>query len=261
MPPAINLFLRAVAARGAPFDPYAVALSDPDVALDVIRSFADAEEPLVVRAEAEGRAFLHLPLAGDWLCRADGSPPARLPRPAWTSCENAQRWASMMPWLDAWEGCPDGSWLVKEAADAGVDPRWAAAAAAWCLWMPVHMMSRGVPRAGPQWRPGAGGAPPDPAEAARDLPSAIERINATPACREELLLSLRSLDVAVNMAARGDSHVGTACFWAVAHAAQACMLPGRRPDVRGAMADRVRRIVPTFEVLAALAQRRWASVV
>ena len=113
---------RPVEAHAAPFS-RGGSYSDAGVALDEISSLTANVEPVLLRVKATGgTAAERRGLAGDWLC-ADHDPPARVPKPSWTYTDDARRWAAGREWIDAWELCRDGSWLLYEAARVGVDRR------------------------------------------------------------------------------------------------------------------------------------------
>lgn len=113
---------RPVEAHAAPFS-RGGSYSDAGVALDEISSLTANVEPVLLRVKATGgTAAERRGLAGDWLC-ADHDPPARVPKPSWTYTDDARRWAAGREWIDAWELCRDGSWLLYEAALVGVDRR------------------------------------------------------------------------------------------------------------------------------------------
>lgn len=133
-PPHITLSVRAVVARGEPFVAYGESFSDPRVARDVLDTFADAEEPLVVRASVRGRgASRFRDVAGDWFCGAGGAPPAWLPPPFWGTDIECRRWLGAQgSWVDAWDRCERGEWSIGGAARAGVDRRLVASAACAC---------------------------------------------------------------------------------------------------------------------------------
>ena len=125
----IRMSARAVVASGQPFSVWGEALSDVGVALDTISDLRPHSEPLVLRVRVSGEAPPGSPtVAGDWLCEADGSPPAPLPRPDWGYSPASRRWASRRTWLGAWERCSDARWLL--AAAAAMDDRGAVALAA-----------------------------------------------------------------------------------------------------------------------------------
>ena len=129
-PPEITLSARAAVALGERFAPYGETFCDPAVVRDVLRTFADAEEPLVLRVAG---AAAHESIAGDWFCAADGTPPARLPPPSWHDDVDCTVWArTQSSWLGAWETCPRADWMLHAAVSAGVNLRLVVPAAGAC---------------------------------------------------------------------------------------------------------------------------------
>lgn len=120
----------AVTALASPEGPWSTVFDrvfgDHDSALEAILSLPVPDEPSVLRIEAQGAdgfPILHERLSGDWLCDAEASPrPARLGgRASWSSSHGCAEWVGNTPWLDAWQWCPDGLWLLESADDADVD--------------------------------------------------------------------------------------------------------------------------------------------
>ncbi len=69
---------------------------------------------------------------GDWLWAPTLPEPVRIPSPSWRYSHQSHRRAKTRTWLDAWEGCRDGRWLIHAAARIGVDPRHVTRAACAC---------------------------------------------------------------------------------------------------------------------------------
>lgn len=124
---------RAVEAAGVPFAPAGDELHDADVALDEIASFTGNVEPVVLRVAARGGwPAERRAVEGDWLC-ADHEPPKRVQRPAWNVGREGRRWAAGRPWLDAWESCQRGDWMIYAAVSHRLGLRLAAAAVCACV--------------------------------------------------------------------------------------------------------------------------------
>lgn len=127
---------RAVFARETPWsDVFDGPVADAGGALDLARSFDPPDEPTVLRVfvVGEGDRLLRVDgLSGDWLLDAGYAPrPVHLGLARWPwaritdggggeGASPAEMWVGARPWLDAWEMCPEASWLADFASIAGV---------------------------------------------------------------------------------------------------------------------------------------------
>lgn len=129
----VSMSTRPVSAPGSAWSPYQRDLSDAGVALDWISELRPYSEALVLRVSAMGGAAREREsVAGDWLCLADGSAPARLPAPDWSFGRAAMAWSQRMPWLDLWERCEVAGWMIQAADGVRVDPKLVALASIAC---------------------------------------------------------------------------------------------------------------------------------
>lgn len=121
MPP-VAIVYRAVAAPRARFEGVGDVPSDPAVARDFIREFADVDEPLLLRVSAGAGSAAEREVGGDWFAPGGGRAPERVPAcPCWGAAgEDAARWGSGLDLVDAWEGCDRPGWLLAAALDLGV---------------------------------------------------------------------------------------------------------------------------------------------
>ncbi len=129
----IQMAARAVVAVGVPFAPRGETYADADIARDEIRALPPPPEPLVLRVWARGgTAWERALVEGDWLCDRDGSEPSRLPRPSWSIDPEASAWSKKRAWLEAWETCPDGVWMLAGVGPLGLDRKLLTRAACAC---------------------------------------------------------------------------------------------------------------------------------
>ena len=119
----ITLSSRMVVAARFPFMRRPEVYRDLATALDEIRAWPWMGEPLIVRATTVGGTkAAQARVAGDWLLDRHDRAPCRLPpaRDFWTWNATAQAWAERKRWLDAWETCRDGAWMLDAAVKAGI---------------------------------------------------------------------------------------------------------------------------------------------
>ena len=130
----VTMSARVVVSAESPWQPRGAAFADPGVALDEVLSLRADVEPLVLRVTAVGGTKEERgAVAGDWLCDGGGAEPVRVPPPRWSYSREATAWARGRTWVDAWEGCARGDWMIHEAASVGADPRSVVMAACACL--------------------------------------------------------------------------------------------------------------------------------
>lgn len=124
---------RAVEAAGCPFSPAGDELHDVGVALDEVASFTGNVEPVVLRVTARGGwPSERRAVEGDWLC-VDHEVPRRIQKPSWKVGREGARWAAGRPWLDAWESCHRGDWMIYAAVSHRLGLRVAAPAVCACV--------------------------------------------------------------------------------------------------------------------------------
>lgn len=123
---------RAAADVRGPFSARVWEGHDAGVAIDEVTSLPDSIEPLFLRVERGRARQASDPVVGDWLCER-GSPPRRVPLASWAARDRrAEAWARGRRWVDAWESCERGTWMIDAAASVRLDPALIVGAAAAC---------------------------------------------------------------------------------------------------------------------------------
>lgn len=256
---------RAVVAAGEAFVGMGLTLHDPGVALDEISSMTGNVEPVVLRVHASGGdRDDREDLAGDWLC-ADGARPRRVPQPAWDYDADARAFCRSRPWLEAWEQCQDARWMLRAAGSAGVDVRALVMASCACARLIVDRVPAGDARpiraieAAEAWAAGNGtefAASHAGAYATEAWSEAQEA--ARLGSRASVSAALAPYDAAA-AAAYSVYHVELDRKRYAPDAAERAMYAARRPADRrhllSAMAQAVRRVVSTEDVLRAAVRR------
>ena len=276
----IRMSARAVVAMGQPFAPWGTSFADAGVALDEIADLSPHAEPLVLRVAASGGTKEErAKVAGDWLCDTDGSSPRRTPQPRWRYPRPAEAYTKHRTWLEAWEDCDDGWWMLHAAAIARTDARMIVRAACACADSAMRLnpggsgrlrVALGVARAWTRGTATTGDVREAALTAQRDIAryedySAINAVNAAIDARDSVtamaMAAAQAAEVAVDSAARAArarvlGHDGEA-EGATERQIQAAGLAAAeaRETARREMVELVREHVPTIAVLRAVVAR------
>ena len=142
----ISVHWRPVESFRGPWSAASEPLSDPGVALDVVRTLDPRLGPMVARVEASGGAMrARRSLQADWLIDDDGRPNAVIRRPVWDHGRRSAEWARNKQLLDAWETCGSGEWMMFAAAHLPLPVGLLTSAAASCAARAVDLA--GLPSA------------------------------------------------------------------------------------------------------------------
>lgn len=107
------------------------------------RQVSPAESPWVEADESIGDVKVILELRAtqptilrtaksDWYFEP-GSGPVALPRPRWRYDSASLSWSEGKRWIEAWERCVAGSWMLHAAVESGVPAEKCVVAACWCV--------------------------------------------------------------------------------------------------------------------------------
>ena len=136
----ISVQWRPVESFRGPWSEAWETLSDPGVALDVVRTLEPMLGPMVARVEASGGARrARNGLRADWLIDDDGRPNAVIRRPVWDHGRRSAEWAKDRQLLDAWETCGSGEWMAFAATHLPLPVGLLTSAAAACATLAVDL--------------------------------------------------------------------------------------------------------------------------
>lgn len=108
----LRFSVRSLEGRGCPWAP-GPHVATVEVARDELQAWRAPAGPELVRVVAGDDAPNDAPaVTGDWFVAPDCPVPVRLPRPHWTYNSEALAWASERAWVDAWENCPEPTWML-----------------------------------------------------------------------------------------------------------------------------------------------------
>lgn len=113
----LEFSVRSLAGPDAPWS-VVERVASVGVGRDLLRAWPPPfGEPCLVRVRAlGGRPGWGRALVGDWFHTPAHPALRRVPAPGWDFNPGARRWSAPRAWVDAWEDCPNGAWMLTAVA-------------------------------------------------------------------------------------------------------------------------------------------------